>query len=195
MIMLSEIFQMQQTFGEAFLRSTAIYWGIYLLFRFGGRRNIGSLGFADIVVVMLVSEAVGNGLSGSSDTVTDGLLVAAGIVLWSFLVDRLGYFFPVVDRVLSPDRLLLVKDGILQLKNMRREYVTRAELLEQLRINGVDELVQVKRAFLEANGEISVIKADTHNGSDGADSAGAAPQAGHQPATIQATRTWDDNDQ
>ncbi|MGH8811859.1 MAG: DUF421 domain-containing protein, partial [Advenella sp.] len=149
MSMLSDVFQMQQTFGEAFLRSTAIYWGIYLLFRFGGRRNIGSLGFADIVVVMLVSEAVGNGLSGSSDTVTDGLIVAAGIVLWSFLVDRLGYFFPAVSRVLSPDQLLLVKDGILQLKNMRREYVTRAELLEQLRIHGIDELMHVKRAFLE----------------------------------------------
>lgn len=194
MSMFNDVFQMQQTFGEAFLRSTAIYWGIYLLFRFGGRRNIGSLGFADIVVVMLVSEAVGNGLSGSSDTVTDGLIVAAGIVLWSFLVDRLGYFFPAVSRVLSPDQLLLVKDGILQLKNMRREYVTRAELLEQLRINGIDELMQVKRAFLEANGEISVIKVDKHNSAGGAGSTSAQPEAG-QHATIAATRTWDDSDQ
>jgi len=193
MSILSDVFQMQQTYGEAFSRSTAIYWGIYLLFRFGGRRNIGSLGFADIVVVMLVSEAVGNGLSGSSDTVTDGLIVAAGIVLWSFLVDRLGYFFPAVSRVLSPDQLLLVKDGILQLKNMRREYVTRAELLEQLRINGIDELMQVKRAFLEANGEISVIKADKHNSGDGAGSAGTQSETG-QHATSAATRTWDDSD-
>ena len=194
MTMLSDVFQMQQTFGEAFLRSTAIYWGIYLLFRFGGRRNIGSLGFADIVVVMLVSEAVGNGLSGSSDTVTDGLIVATGIVLWSFLVDRLGYFFPAVSRVLSPDRLLLVKDGILQLKNMRREYVTRAEVLEQLRISGIDELIQVKRAFLEANGEISVIKVDKHDGVGGAGSASTQPEAG-QHATSPAPRTWDDNGQ
>lgn len=160
MSVLSDVFQMQQTLGEAFLRSTAIYWCIYLLFRLGGRRNIGSLGFADIVVVILVSEAVGNGLSGPSDTVTDGLIVAAGIVLWSFLVDRLGYFFPVVNRVLEPNRLLLIKDGVLQLNNMRREYVTRAELMEQLRINGVQELAQVKRAYLESNGQLSVVKAD-----------------------------------
>ncbi|HBP30506.1 MAG: DUF421 domain-containing protein [Advenella sp.] len=191
MTMLSEVFQMQQTFGEAFLRSTAIYWGIYLLFRFGGRRNIGSLGFADIVVVMLVSEAVGNGLSGSSDTITDGLTVAAGIVLWSFLVDRLGYFFPAVSHVLSPDQLLLVKDGILQLKNMRREYVTRAELLEQLRINGVDDLAQVRRAFLETNGEISVIKAGKHNDAGGAGNAGTPSRDG-QHARGPATRTRGD---
>ena len=191
MTMLGDVFQMQQTLGEAFLRSTAIYWGIYLLFRFGGRRNIGSLGFADIVVVMLVSEAVGNGLSGSSDTVTDGLIVAAGIVLWSFLVDRLGYFFPIVSRILSPDRLLLVRDGILQLKNMRREYVTRAELMEQLRINGVDELAQVKRAYLEANGEISVIETDK---SKDADAAGQATPMDPRPA-VQPTRTWSDSEQ
>lgn len=159
MSMLSDVFQMQQSVGEAFLRSTAIYWCIYLLFRLGGRRNIGSLGFADIVVVILVSEAVGNGLSGPSNTVTDGLMVAAGIVLWSFLVDRLGYFFPIVSRILEPDRLLLIKDGALQLHNMRREYVTRTELMEQLRLNGVSELAQVRRAYLESNGEMSVIKA------------------------------------
>ncbi|PJX26332.1 hypothetical protein CAP48_10085 [Advenella sp. S44] len=191
MTMLGDIFQMQQTLGEAFLRSTAVYWGIYLLFRFGGRRNIGSLGFADIVVVILVSEAVGNGLSGSSDTVTDGLIVAAGIVLWSFLVDRLGYFFPIVNRILAPDRLLLVKDGILQLKNMRREYVTRAELMEQLRINGIDELVQVKRAYLETNGEISVIETEKRNGTRDAD-----PTAKDGRLTeAQPTRTWSDNEQ
>ena len=176
MSVISDVFQMQQTLSEAFLRSTAIYWCIYLLFRLGGRRNIGSLGFADIVVVILVSEAVGNGLSGPSDTVTDGLIVAAGIVLWSFLVDRLGYFFPVVSRVLEPNRLLLIKNGVLQLNNMRREYVTRAELMEQLRINGVQELAQVKRAYLESNGEISVIKADE-------DAVG----------TSRSERTWDDD--
>ncbi|AHG64377.1 DUF421 domain-containing protein [Advenella mimigardefordensis] len=190
MAMLNEVFQMQQTFSEAFLRSTAIYWGIYLLFRFAGRRNIGSLGFADIVVVMLVSEAVGNGLSGTSDTVTDGLAVAAGIVLWSFLIDRLGYFFPPVSRLLSPDQLLLIKDGVLQLKNMRREYVTRGELLEQLRINGVADLAQVRRAYLETNGEISVITRDRR---DGSGSTGTKPDTIARTSDT-ATRNSNDND-
>lgn len=196
MSMLNDVFQMQQSLGEAFLRSTAIYWCIFLLFRLGGRRNIGSLGFADIVVIILVSEAVGNGLSGPSDTVTDGLLVAAGIVLWSVLVDRLGYFFPVVNRVLAPNRLLLIKNGILQLNNMRREYVTRAELMEQLRINGIAELTQVRRAYLEANGEMSVIKQGNDNNKA---SCGSAAQPGATEGntvgkmTQLSEKTWDDN--
>ncbi len=65
-----------------------------------------------------------------------------------------------MSRTLEPDRLLLIKDGVLQLHNMRREYVTRTELMEQLRLNGVSELAQVRRAYLESNGEMSVIKAD-----------------------------------
>lgn len=163
MSMLSELFQMNQSIGEAFLRSTAIYWGVFLLFRLAGRRNLGSLGFADIVVVLLVSEAISNALSGSADTITDGLILAAGILLWPCLVDRLGYFFPIVNRVIGPSRLLLIKDGEMQLNNMRREYVTRAELMEQLRISGIGELAQVKRAYLEPNGELSVIEADKDN--------------------------------
>lgn len=158
MNMLTDIFQMQQSLPEAFLRSTAVYWCIYVLFRVAGRRNIGSLGFADIIVVLLVSEAVGNGLSGPSDTVSDGLVVAAGIIFWSFLVDRLAYFFPIVDKVLAPNRLLLISRGRLQLRNMRREFVTRDEIMEQLRIQNIDRLAEVKYAYLESNGEISVVR-------------------------------------
>lgn len=190
MSMLSDVFIMQQTLGEAFLRSTAVYWCIYLLFRLGGRRNIGSLGFADIVVVMLVSEAVGNGLSGPSNTVSDGLIVAAGIVFWSFLVDRLCYFVPVLNRLLAPNQLLLIKDGTLQLRNMRREYVTRAELMEQLRINGIDQLGQVRRAYLESNGEISVIRAE-HDGRSVSCESAATPDL---PAGAVPNKTWDDQD-
>ncbi|WP_081724496.1 DUF421 domain-containing protein [Advenella kashmirensis] len=188
MSLLFDVFEMQQTLGEAFLRSTAIYWCIYLLFRLGGRRNIGSLGFADIVVVILVSEAVGNGLSGPSDTVTDGLVVAAGIVLWSALVDRLGYFFPVVNQILEPHRLLLIKNGVLQLNNMRREYVTRTELMEQLRISGIEELSEVKRAYLESNGEMSVIKEDS-----GRKSSAASSRTSSNHSESSAQKTWNEN--
>src|SRR5690606_31601203 len=92
MTLLTELFSMELGLMEAFTRGTLVYWALYLLFRMGGRRNIGSLGFADIVVVILVSEAVGDALSGGSHTLTDGLAVAATIIFWPYLVDRLCYF-------------------------------------------------------------------------------------------------------
>jgi uncharacterized membrane protein YcaP (DUF421 family) len=157
MTSLTDLFSMDLGLVEAFARGTVVYWVLYLLFRLGGRRNIGSLGFADIVVVILVSEAVGDALSGGSHTLTDGLMVAATIIFWPYLVDRLCYFFPKLDAVMAPSKLCLVQDGKIELRNMRREFVTKAELMEQLRIHGVASVGQVKRAYLESNGEISVV--------------------------------------
>lgn len=157
MTLLTELFSMELGLMEAFTRGTLVYWALYLLFRMGGRRNIGSLGFADIVVVILVSEAVGDALSGGSHTLTDGLVVAATIIFWPYLVDRLCYFFPKLDAVMAPSKLCLIQEGKMELRNMRREFVTKAELMEQLRIHGVSSIGQVKYAHLESNGEISVI--------------------------------------
>jgi uncharacterized membrane protein YcaP (DUF421 family) len=62
-----------------------------------------------------------------------------------------------LSRLAEPPPVCLVENGQLLLRNLRREYVTRAELMEQLRLHGIDSLREVKLAYLEANGEISVI--------------------------------------
>ena len=158
--MIVDLFVLELSLLELFCRGTIIYWTIYLLFRLGGRRNIGSLGFADIVVVLLVAEGVGDALSGGTKTLTGGLAVAATIVFWSIFIDRLCFFFPLASKILEPSKLCLVENGEMNMKNMRREYVTRAELMEQLRLQSIASLGQVKRAYLEQNGEISIIKHD-----------------------------------
>lgn len=153
-----DLFSLELSVLEVFLRGTLIYWTIFLLFRLGGRRNVGSLGFADIIVLLLVAEAVGDALSGGDTSLTAGLAVAAIVVFWSIFIDRLCFFVPPARKLFEPDKLCLISDGQMNLKNMRREYVTRAELMEQLRLHGIASLDQVKRAYLENNGEISVIK-------------------------------------
>ncbi len=167
MTLLTDLFSMELSLVEAFTRGTIVYWTLYLLFRLGGRRNIGSIGFADIVVVILVSEAVGDALSGGSNTLTDGLLFAATNIFWPYLIDRLCYFFPKLDDLMAPSKLCLVRDGKIELRNMRREFVTKAELMEQLRIHQVASVDQVKRAYLESNGEISVISYEDFEDKEG----------------------------
>lgn len=158
------LFSLELSLLQAFLRGTLVYWAIFVLFRLGGRRNIGSLGFADIVVLLLVAEAVGDALSGGDGSLTAGVLVAATIIFWSIFIDRLCFFFPLASRMFEPSKLCLIKDGQMDLRNMRREYVTRNELMEQLRLQSIASLEQVKRAYLENNGEISVIKYDDDGG-------------------------------
>jgi len=73
------------------------------------------------------------------------------------MIDWLGYKNPWFQRLAHPPALLLVRDGQMLKRNMRRELVTEEELLSELRKQGVDELGKVKEAYMEQDGRISLI--------------------------------------
>jgi len=156
---LAEIFALQAGFAEMFIRGTTMYWVLYALLRIAGRRDIGSLGVADLLVLVLVADAAGNAMSGDSYSMGDGVIVVATIVGWSYLLDRMVYRVPLLRRVLEPQRVLLVKDGRVLAEGLKREHITRSELMEQLRLKGIGSLGAVKRAYLESTGEFSVVRA------------------------------------
>ncbi len=157
---MGEIFAPQAGLLEMLIRGTAIYWALFLLLRVAGRRDVGSLGTADLLVLVLVADAAGSAMSGGSTSVIDGVYVVATIVGWSVVVSWANFHIPGIHRFLEPERVCLVRNGRLDLSGMRREHITRRELMEQLRLQGVASLASVKRAYLESNGEISVITTD-----------------------------------
>jgi len=153
----NEIFVFNISPLEMMVRGTITYWFIFILLRLAGRRDAGSLGVADLLVLVLIGDAAGNAMAGQSASVMDGMMVVATLIFWSVAVDRLGYFFPPLRKLLEPSQVCLVKDGVLQRKGMRREYITLEELMESVRLAGLERLDQVKRAYMESNGEISII--------------------------------------
>ena len=156
----SEIFGLQAGFVEMMVRGSAIYWALFVLLRLAGRRDIGSLGTADLRVLVLVADAAGNAMSGDSYSVGDGIIVVTTIVGWSALLDRASYYSPVLRHLLEPKRVCLIRDGRIERSGMRSEQITYGELMEQLRLKGVGSLRDVKRAYLESTGEFSIITAD-----------------------------------
>lgn len=152
------IFELQAGFAEMIVRGTTMYWVLYALLRISGRRDLGSLGVADMLVLVLVADAAGNAMSGDSYSLGDGIIVVTTIVGWSYLLDRISYYVPALRRVLEPQRVCLVRDGEIIVSGLRREHLSRSELMEQLRLKGVDSLGKVKRAYLESTGEFSVIQ-------------------------------------
>lgn len=152
-----EIFALNAGIVEMILRGTVIYWVILVLLRLSGRREIGSLGTADLLVLILVSDAAGDALSGGSPSVTDGIVVVTTIVVWSVVLDRAAYRFQFVRRLLDPERVCLIRDGRIIRSGLRSEQISRGELMEQLRLKGVESVAVVKRAYLESNGQFSVI--------------------------------------
>lgn len=156
--MIGDIFEVHVSVPELMLRGTLVYWLLFLIFRFVLRRDVGSVGIADILLLVIVADAAQNAMSGGYDTFTEGAILVLTIVAWNWLLDFLSYHFAAVRRFASPERLTLVSRGVLRLRNMRREFITREELQEKLREQGIEDLCEVKVAYLEGDGQISVIR-------------------------------------
>lgn len=158
--MLRDLFSVHVPVLEIVLRGTLVYWLLFSIFRFVLRRDVGAVGIADILLLVIVADAAQNAMAGGYDTFSEGAILVCTIVGWNWLLDVLSWRFPLVRRFASPSRLLLVREGVMQRRNMRREYITREELEEKLREQGIATLSEVKVAYLEGDGQISVIQRD-----------------------------------
>ncbi|MFC4059070.1 DUF421 domain-containing protein [Planomonospora corallina] len=145
---------------EIFVRGTVTFFALLLMLRVAGQRESGGLGITDVLLVVLVAEATAGGLTGESHSVADGVLLVATILLWSVAVDAIAYRWPRASRLLKAQPRALIDDGRLNARVMRREFMTREEVLSQLRLHGIQEIAQVERAYLEPNGMISVVRRD-----------------------------------
>lgn len=146
---------------ELFIRGTLVYLALFALLRFLPGRQVGAVGIADLLVVILFANAAQNAMASNYTSITDGLLLVVTIIFWSYALNWLGYRFPRVQRLLTPPPLLLVKNGRLIHRNLQRELITEGELLVQFRKQGVEKVEDVRLAFMEADGSISVIADDT----------------------------------
>ena len=143
---------------EIFVRGSVMYLGIFVLLRTLLRREAGMVALPDVLMIVLLADAAQNGMSDDYKSITDGLVLVGVIVFWNLLLDSLAFRFRGIERLIHPPPLPLVRHGRLIGANMRRESVSNAELWSQLRGHGVETLAEVKAAYMEANGELTVIK-------------------------------------
>jgi uncharacterized membrane protein YcaP (DUF421 family) len=145
--------------GEIFLRGTIVYLSLFVIFRVL-RRESGTVGISDLLVVVLIADAAQNAMANEYKTITEGLILVSTLAFWDYFLDWLGYRFPFMQRLLRPSPILLVKDGRFQRRNLRQEMITEEELMGKLRSQGVEQVEDVKQSYMEDDGTISVIKKD-----------------------------------
>jgi uncharacterized membrane protein YcaP (DUF421 family) len=145
---------------ELMVRASFMYLLILAGFRIF-RRDAGSLSVSDLLVVVLIADAAQNGMAGEYTSVTEGMVVVATIFAWNYVLDWLAYRFRFVHWLLHPPPLLLVRNGQVQHRNLRSELITKQDLLEQLREQGVEEVATVKKCYLESDGKLSVIRSES----------------------------------
>src|SRR5215468_4860542 len=143
--------------AELILRGSLIYLGIFALMRFVLKREAGTIGLPDLLMTVLIADAAQNAMASDYHSITEGAVLIATIVFWNYALDWLGHRFPRVERLLHPPPLLLIKDGRLLRRNMRQELVTEEELMSHLRQQGIANLAQVQKAYMEGDGQISII--------------------------------------
>ncbi|KQV60454.1 hypothetical protein ASC95_03095 [Pelomonas sp. Root1217] len=145
---------------ELMLRGTLMYWFLLLIFRFVLRRDPGSFGVADILMVVVIADASQNAMSGSYDTVGEGWILVATLVFWNYALDWASYRWPLAHKLTEPPPLQLIKAGRVLGRNLRKEFLTREDLEAQLRQAGVEDVAAVRAAYLEGDGKLSVLRYD-----------------------------------
>ncbi|MGB3650624.1 MAG: YetF domain-containing protein [Rivularia sp. (in: cyanobacteria)] len=154
------IFIPSTSVAELFIRGSLVYLALFAVLRILPSRQIGTLGINDVLVVVLFAEAAQNAMASDYTSITEGIILVGTIIFWSYFINWLGYKIPAVGSFVSPPPLILVKNGRLINQNMEQELLTEEELMSQLRQQGVESLEKVKKAYMEADGRISIITND-----------------------------------
>jgi uncharacterized membrane protein YcaP (DUF421 family) len=153
-----EVFGLTVSPFELILRGTAIYLFLFVLFRIVVKRRVGSIGMADILILVIVADAAQNGMSGDYRSVTDAAILVSTLVSWNMLIDWLAFRIPKLQSILEPPPLLLIDDGRVLHRNLSREYLSQSELRSKLREHEVADPREVAKAYLEPDGQLTVLK-------------------------------------
>ncbi|MEP7364055.1 MAG: YetF domain-containing protein [Acidobacteriota bacterium] len=154
---MDHLFRLEMSPWELILRGTIMYWFLFLLFRFVLSRDAGSMGLADVLLVVVVADASQNAMAGEYKTVSEGVLLVATIGAWNYFIDWMSYRYKWFSRFADRRAVPLIRHGTILRANLRREMLTEEELQSQLRQNGLEKASKVKHAMLEPDGSISVI--------------------------------------
>ena len=155
-----EVFRPSAPIAEIFVRGTVMFLAIFAMMRVAGQREAGAHSLTDLLVVVLVAEAAAHGMAGEARGIADSVLLIATILGWSVALDAVAYRWPRIAPLLKSRATPLIVDGRVNQRALRREFMQREELMAELRLHGVTDVKDVARAYLEANGMVSVIRAD-----------------------------------
>jgi uncharacterized membrane protein YcaP (DUF421 family) len=139
------------------VRTVFAFCFVFLLTRLVGRRELSSLQPFDLILLIVIGDLIQQGVTQNDLSVT-GLVLAAGIFgVLTLAVSYLGWRFPRIRPVFEPEPLILVEDGRVIEKNLRKERMTPQEIAAEARLQQIPSLDRVQWAVLESGGRISFI--------------------------------------
>jgi len=140
------------------LRASAIFVFLFVLTRIIGKRELSSLQPFDLILLIILGDALQQGLTQDDYSVTGAVLVVGTIAVLQVVVSWLSYRFPRARPFIEGEPVIVLQDGEVVERNLKRERLTLEEIAEEARRNQIAHLSDVRFAILETNGQISFIK-------------------------------------
>ncbi len=145
------------------LRSLAVYVFIILAIRFFGKKELSQLSVTDLVLILLISNAVQNAMVGPDSSLSGGLVAALTLFVLNYLIKIVSFKSKIFSRVIEGEPVMLVYKGFVKNKNLQNQKITIEELAAVAREHGVKSIKDAELIMLEKDGSISVISKELKN--------------------------------
>lgn len=145
---------------DVIIRSAAVYLFMVIALRIFGKKELSQLNTADVILILLISNAVQNAMVGNNTTLLGGIAAATVLFTINFTLKKLMYRFKKFSDFMLEKPEILIHNGTLDFKILSKLNITSDELKEAMREHGVEYFADVKLAMLEIDGNISIITGD-----------------------------------
>ena len=148
------------TLLDVALRTSVVYLALLVGLRLTGRRQLGQMSAFDLVLLLIIANAVQNAMVGPDTSLAGGLVAAGVLLVWHTVIQRVRLKNRPFNRLLAGESIMLINRGEVLVGHTLRAGITADDLLQALREHGVSSVHDVRLAVLEPDGSISVIRND-----------------------------------
>jgi uncharacterized membrane protein YcaP (DUF421 family) len=154
----ASMFDLAMPWWQFVLRACVVYFVLLLLIRASGKRTMGQFTPFDMLLVVLLGNAVQNALLGSDTSVAGGMLLAVTLISLNWAVGYISARSEKAEAIIEGSPVLLARDGEVYRGVLRKELISRADFDKALREAGCLDIDEIKLAVLETDGHITIIK-------------------------------------
>ena len=154
---MSDMFALAMPWWEFILRAVVVYAVVLGMVRLGGKRALGQITPFDVLLIVLLGNAVQNALLGQDTSLAGGLLLAATLITLNYTVGWVTTRSRRMERLIEGEPVLVARDGKLLDSVLLHELITQADFDAAMRQQGCGGIEEVALALLEINGHITIV--------------------------------------
>ena len=144
------------------IRATAMFWGLYLVVRLLGKRELAQLTPFELVVLVVLGDLIQQGVTHNDFSLSGATMAVVTFAFWASILAWVTFLSPRAEALLDGQPQVIVRDGELIHPNLRRNRLTISEVESEMRLAGIGHISEVEWGIIEPKGRISFIQRDRH---------------------------------